>query len=174
MFQALKIAQTELSEYKLDNKELKVENATLSTAIPKKVRRARLKGYPAEFLEEAAAIENIARMFTIVATPWTVKDDFTAPCPVGLDPSKPERYANNATAKLGVTAELYRYVPLHLQDMMRTTDFFTIAVSSPYLRKLTPVSHFHVVSKRCQVSAFKHDTPLPYSCPWDYEPWQDN
>lgn len=125
------MAQMQLSDYQLNNKELRIENATLSAAIPKKVKKAKMKAVPAEFLAESTVIEDVARMFTMMATPWTVKGDFTVPRPVDLDPFKPERYATKASAKLAVAAELFHYVPPKLHDMMENTDFFFTAVSTP-------------------------------------------
>lgn len=105
-------------------KELKVENATLSASATKKSRTAKSGPVPAALLRDSKAIEDVARMFTVLGAPWTVNTDFQVPCPVDLNPFKPERYATRVSSKLGVAAELFHFVPPRMHGIMENTDFF--------------------------------------------------
>jgi hypothetical protein len=122
----LEAAQLQVSKLLKENRDLKLENASLrneqnrsSTANPK----------PKLDPELEKVVKDMGRRFALMNQLWVNESDFKTDVPEAFNCRDGNtRYRDAATAKLGIAAELFTEVPTKYHHKMRNSPLFVKAV----------------------------------------------
>jgi hypothetical protein len=128
----LKDAQLEISRLRVENKELKLANASLTAKSRggSQTRKTQNRGTTGS-AEDDELVMTLGKKFAVMHELWVESSAFLKPRPPNIEADSTERFTSDEQYDQGIIAELYDVVPPKLHGSMENQPAFGKLVRLP-------------------------------------------